>query len=231
MTADEAGRLYAAMGLHALHPRAATPLLGTLAAQPGGAYVAAEVDWSAFLPVVTARRARPFFAHCAAAREAAPARDTALASAIEVPAAVERLRALPADERDDALRALVAAQVARCLGLAADQIDPEQGFFALGMDSIMVVELVEALRRETGLSLSHASVFEHACVTQLTAHLRERLLGASAPAAASPFAAPVSAPPPDDSAAAELAAEVLALDDQELRALINAEVESVLRGE
>jgi acyl transferase domain-containing protein len=93
---------------------------------------------------------------------------------------------------------LVRAQVAAALGHRdAGRVDPWDAttFQALGFDSLMAVELRDALSEATGLRLPSGLLFEHPSPAALTAHLTERL-GASAllPAASVPPAGPVTEP-------------------------------------
>jgi hypothetical protein len=86
--------------------------------------------------------------------------------------------------------------------------------------------MVEALRTQTGLKLSYATVFEHVCVDQLALHVLNTLV---------PARAVVSETVRPDSSAEQaeserITAQVLELDDDELRSYINAEVDSILNG-
>jgi len=222
MTRDDARALYAGIGMRSLVPRASTELLGTLLAHGATEYAVADIEWSTFVPVLSGRRPRPFFERVSAAQGAAP---NALAGAASA-SFLQRLAALPRDEQLEFLRSLVAAAAGKCLGMPAQELDPSRGFFALGMDSIMAVEMVEALRKETGLKLSYATLFEHVSVEQLAQHLWGVLLPA-----------PLGAPEVNDLTAqdeanesARITAQVLELDDDELRSYINAEVDSILNG-
>lgn len=224
MSSTEAAALYSAMGLHTLQPRVSTALLDTLLAGAPGSYVVADLDLDVFLPVLSARRPRPFFSRLL--RAAAPSSPDALAA--PAGAFVERLRAMPADEQLAFLRGLLSERAARVLGSTPDSLDPAEGFFSMGMDSIMVVEMVEAIRHETGLALSAATVFEHACIDQLAAHLLRALFPERAQ---TPQPEVPSAEEGARAEAASATSEILKLDDDELRSFINAEVDSILRGD
>jgi acyl carrier protein len=54
---------------------------------------------------------------------------------------LERLRAAPATERKEILLTAIREQLSAVLGLAADGIDANQPLNALGLDSLMAVEL------------------------------------------------------------------------------------------
>jgi acyl transferase domain-containing protein/acyl carrier protein len=222
MTSDEAAVVHARMGLRMLAPRPSVELLGSFLAEGSGLRVVSDMDWRLFVTVLETRRARPFFSILATgAEEAAPPMSAVNEDedkAAPRPAFLEELAAQPADEQLDFTAGLVARRVGRVLGLEAGRIDPVRGFFELGMDSVMVVELVEGLRTDTGMRLSHATVFEHACVEKLAVHLLAQVLGSEA-----------SSLVDETGGAHEVAAdEILELDEEELRSVINAEVDSIL---
>jgi len=200
-------------------------------ANGSGQYVVADMEWNAFLPVFEARRHQPFFDACRSQQTDASSSDLdeVLRSSVSQSRFVEGLQSMLPDERLDSLRALVSEGVGRCLAMPADQVDPHQGFIALGMDSIMVMELGEGLRKVTGIRLSAAMVFQHACVQQLAEYLLGLLIGSSAAPEPAPTVSAVSQDDAiDASIAAELANEIMDLDDEELRSFINAEVNSIL---
>jgi acyl transferase domain-containing protein/acyl carrier protein len=222
MTRADAAALYAGIGMHSLVPRASTELLSTLLAGGSIEYAVADIDWPTFVTVLSGRRPRPFFERVSAAQTASGGELAGAASA----AFLQRLAALPRDEQLEFLRSLVAAAAGKCLGMPAQELDPSRGFFALGMDSIMAVEMVEALRKETGLKLSYATLFEHVSVEQLAQHLLSVLLPAPLPM---PEASDLIAKD-EANESARITAQVLELDDEELRSYINAEVDSILNG-
>lgn len=112
----------------------------------------------------------------------APDREVASTQA-EVPA-VDRILALPAEQRDEALLGLVRASVAAVLGHASpDSVDPLQAFKEIGFDSLTAVQLRNRLNAATGLRLPATLVFDHPTPAALAAHLGTELLPpANAPA-------------------------------------------------
>ncbi|MGZ4769606.1 MAG: SDR family NAD(P)-dependent oxidoreductase, partial [Ilumatobacteraceae bacterium] len=84
------------------------------------------------------------------------------------------------DAEPHARLALVVAHVhehvARVLGLAADEVlDHDDELAALGLDSLMAVELTNRLRSATGLTLSTTVAFDHPSISALADHLAEAL--------------------------------------------------------
>ncbi|MFI6230388.1 SDR family NAD(P)-dependent oxidoreductase [Micromonospora echinospora] len=105
----------------------------------------------------------------------------------EVPELVRLVAgAVPAERRNrlaDALATLVAAT----LGTEDDTpIDPRQGFFALGMTSLMAVDLQNRLQRALGdaYRLPLTLVFQYSSVAALTDHLAREVFALDTPAPA-----------------------------------------------
>ncbi|MBZ4398082.1 type I polyketide synthase [Myxococcus sp. AS-1-15] len=98
------------------------------------------------------------------------------------PAASEDLRAklerLPPAERRAELRVHVGGLVNGVLGRPlTEALDPGQGFFDLGMDSLMSVELRNVLQRSLGVSLPATVAFDNPTVNALVDHLAREVLG------------------------------------------------------
>ncbi|AGC47278.1 polyketide synthase [Myxococcus stipitatus DSM 14675] len=89
-----------------------------------------------------------------------------------------KLARIPPTERRAELRVHVGTLVNGVLGRApTDALDPAQGFFDLGMDSLMSVELRNVLQRSLGVSLPATVAFDNPTVNALADHLAEEVLG------------------------------------------------------
>ena len=127
----------------------------------------------------------------------------------------QKLELLPASERLAALREHVGALVNGVLGRSStDAIEPTQGFFDLGMDSLMSVELRNVLQRSLGLSLPATVAFDNPTVDALVAYLAAEVLGTTEEEAA-----------PAEEAAAdveldELLADVDDMDEGQLQSMM-----------
>ncbi|MFT4042005.1 MAG: type I polyketide synthase [Gordonia sp. (in: high G+C Gram-positive bacteria)] len=99
-----------------------------------------------------------------------PANDSEL-----VGAHTEFRTALGAAASEDRLQLLadhVAALVAKVMGLSsAQQLDPTEGFFQFGMDSLMSVTLQRTLSQSLGEPLPTSVIFDYPSVEALTAYL------------------------------------------------------------
>jgi acyl transferase domain-containing protein/NADPH:quinone reductase-like Zn-dependent oxidoreductase/acyl carrier protein len=138
------------------------------------------IDWQRFIATLPAGVDAAFFddvvpraaAPAAAATEPAPANSTALS----------RLQAVPSGQRAAALAAHLSERALHVLGLdTGTPVDPKTPLKDLGLDSLMAVELRNALTRSIGRPLSATLLFDYPTVAALTTHLM-RLLGLEEPA-------------------------------------------------
>jgi candicidin polyketide synthase FscE len=93
---------------------------------------------------------------------------------------LRRLEQTAATERGEVIRQFLETEVRRVLRLdPAQPLDPRQGFFEMGMDSLMAVELRNRLQTQLGsaVPLSATALFDHPSVTALAAYLSSQLLG------------------------------------------------------
>ncbi|MEW2626064.1 beta-ketoacyl synthase N-terminal-like domain-containing protein [Streptomyces sp. NPDC048106] len=100
------------------------------------------------------------------------------------------------EERGEALLALVCGAVADLLGIDEADLDPEDGFFQQGLDSLMAVRLRQRLEREFGKTLPTTLLFERPTAAALAAFLAEEV------AVTAPTDGPATAdgPPMEDDA-------------------------------
>ncbi len=71
------------------------------------------------------------------------------------------------------LQAYIVEELARPLGLAPADIDPEINFMELGFDSIMAVQVKQSLEEAAGIPLDPTLLFEYPSVHELSQHLAE----------------------------------------------------------
>jgi acyl transferase domain-containing protein/acyl carrier protein len=141
-------------------------------------------------------------------------------------AVLTQLRELDPARRSARLLDLVLTATAAVLGLQARELDPDTGFFDLGMDSIIAVSLKTRLEHDTDTELPVTLTFELPTPRKVARHLAELLdprpaHPASEPAARSPRREALTHPAPravpaDDTTAAE------ATDDELLTLLSRA---------
>ena len=96
-------------------------------------------------------------------------------------AAIEKA---PPNRRRSVIAAHVREQARLALGLdASARLDGHQGFRELGMDSLMAVDLRQALQQSSGEALSAAVAFDYPTIDALTDYLAGLLIGDAPPAA------------------------------------------------
>lgn len=164
---------FTAIGLGAMPAGEALGLVGPLVASGVPHRVVAAVDWAVFAPVYATKRRRPFLdgvgARPGRASQAATAARGELARGVA---------AAPPEVRRELLYARIRGEVARILGLgSADAVDPQRGFFEMGMDSIMTVELRSRLEADLDRSLPATLAFEYPTLDTLAVYLARDVLG------------------------------------------------------
>jgi acyl carrier protein len=82
------------------------------------------------------------------------------------------LQALPARRRVAALTSRLQQELGRVLGMPEGERPPARaGFFDLGLDSLMSVELKNRLERGLGIALTPTALFQHPNLQALAQHL------------------------------------------------------------
>jgi aryl carrier-like protein len=97
-----------------------------------------------------------------------------------------RLLNLPERQRLTFLTTALQQEVAKVLGRSASQLpDPQLGFFDMGMDSLMAVELKNRLDTQLGTTVSSTVIFEHPTIAALAKYLAEEVPQNQSPETAS----------------------------------------------
>lgn len=184
---ERAAEGIARRGVKALRPRAAMRALREAHARPIAHALVGELDWAAYVAAQTGED--PLFHLVAADRPKAAELD------------LEALRAADAGERVAAIGELLRGAIRDALHYdEAETVDPDARFSELGLDSLMAVELRNALEAAFRRPLPASLVFDHPSIPELVAFLDGELVGADAPEATA--AESLS----DEAAAAELEA-------------------------
>jgi len=169
--ARDANRFLEQSDFHLMPAGPALAMLGSAMAAGVAQRTIAWVDWAALKASYEIDPRRGLLREIEAGAGAhEPAGRSAAAPGTSEFAA--RLRSLGGDEAGDLLVSHVREQVAAVLGLDPVQLmEPGQGFFRLGMDSLTTVELRGRLERSLGLRLPTTIAFEYPTVESLAAFL------------------------------------------------------------
>ena len=90
------------------------------------------------------------------------------------------LKELAPGERRDAVIREVQAQVARVMGLDETELpDPEQGFFQMGLDSLMAIELKNYLGLSLGRTVPATIMFQFSNIAGLSEYLLREAIPAT----------------------------------------------------
>jgi acyl carrier protein len=161
-----------AWGLGAMDAPHALNALPALCAQAAPHLVVLPAAWHPSDPAMAQRiTAQPFFSRLV--RQIGSAAPAAAGAVSDL---AREMDALPASRRKAVLMSRVADAIRDVLGLAAgEDLDPRQGLFDLGMDSLSAVSLVEALRRSTSVAIPATLAFDRPTLAELTDFLFDAL--------------------------------------------------------
>jgi len=155
-----------AIGIRPLDPTESLRLLGQALGSGVNQLVVLDANWQVMQQRFTLQQTPSLLANLTSA-EPAPSDDL-----------LQRLRSLPAAEAQRLLAREVTNAVMRVLGRDVSQtLDPQQGFFTAGMDSLMAVELRNQLqaRLASALDLPSTIIFDYPTLRRLTDHLADGL--------------------------------------------------------
>ncbi|MBE9049170.1 acyltransferase domain-containing protein [Nostocales cyanobacterium LEGE 11386] len=96
------------------------------------------------------------------------------------PELLEILEKSSSSQRLDILVAHIQSEIATILGFEHRKPDPQQGFFHMGMDSLMAVQLKTRLENNLGKSLSNTLIFNYPTIETLAGYLAEEEFGCDA---------------------------------------------------
>ncbi len=163
MAATRGGADWSSQGIGEIDTAQGVAAMFELIERNAASVAVLPIDWSVYLAKLHGTRAPACF-------------DTLLPSAspgaTDVPDGLARLQALPAHERREALIARLDALVRQVVAMPADRsIEPRWPLRELGMDSLMMVELRNAIGTAFDRPLSATLLFDHPTLDALANHL------------------------------------------------------------
>ncbi|MDG4663078.1 type I polyketide synthase [Mycobacterium sp. 236(2023)] len=167
-------------GVQTLSPADALAGLADVVAASAPQGVVARIDWSLFMPLYQQAGRRAFLSELArevpdATPPVTPSGKTAL---------VERVTNAPAQQRKKLLTTYLREVVAEVTRVDVAEIREDAGFFDLGMDSLMAVELRRHLEQGVGAEIPVTLAMDHPRVADVADYLLGEVLGLSEQASA-----------------------------------------------
>ncbi|RDH80502.1 SDR family NAD(P)-dependent oxidoreductase [Mycolicibacterium moriokaense] len=164
-------------GIRTFSPADALAGLADAVTQDRGQAVVARIDWARFLPLYHQAGRRAFLSELEheVASEAPAATPSATTSA--TPALVERLTNAPVQQRKRLLTDYLLGAVAEVTRVDAAEIREDAGFFDLGMDSLMAVELRQRIEQAVGKEIPVTLVMDHPRLSDAADYLLGDVLG------------------------------------------------------
>jgi short-subunit dehydrogenase/acyl carrier protein len=163
----------AGMGVEAIAPVQGMQMLGHVLKLAKSEVCVLAINWSVFAQQAGIRS--PLLSELVSETSARASGERAATQQPELP---QRLREAVPSERHNLLTIYLQGEVAAVLGLAPSQLpDPRQGFFEMGMDSLMAVEFKNRLERSLGLSLPGTLAFDSPTIERLAANLAKDVFG------------------------------------------------------
>lgn len=170
---NELARYFTQIGMRNLPADDALAALGDLLELDVTQRAVVSVDWSVFSAVYQAKHARPLLARI---QPIAPPAEPVITEDRRT-GWLARLRGVPDDEQRNELLSFVQRELASVLGYPDSvSLDPRQGFFRLGMDSLQAVQLRNKLEASLGCSLPPTIAFEYPTSEALARYLADAVL-------------------------------------------------------
>ena len=161
MTAAQQERLHQ-QGLTAIAPKRGLKILKQLLQQQAGQTIVFPVDWATFLHQ---QPQNPFF------ERVQPETIKSTATSF-----FQQLALTDVEQQQEVLQAHVRTQVAKVLGFAdPEDVDTEEKFADLGMDSLMAVEFKNNLQASFGDAISLSAAFDYPNVELLAGYIAQEL--------------------------------------------------------
>lgn len=160
-------------GVKTLTPADALAAMAELVVASSAHGVVARVDWAGFLPVYQLQRKRAFLSRLQAEIPLMEPQQIATGA----PQLVEQLTLAPVEQRKKLVLDYLRNVVAEVTRIDAAEIRDAAGFFDLGMDSLMAIELRRRLEQGLGKQLPATLAMDHPRLTDAADYLLTDVLG------------------------------------------------------
>ncbi|MGA8087919.1 MAG: SDR family NAD(P)-dependent oxidoreductase, partial [Terracidiphilus sp.] len=174
---ETAARSLAERGMAGMKVEEGLACLGSLMAAASGQVCVLPLDWKKWDELYPAYMAKPFFSELMGENRTESAAAGGSQPANEF---LDRLKDAPEMIRVDLIRDFVQRVAVSLLGFPADhRLDPLQPLNELGLDSLMAVELRNAIAAKVAQTLPATLLFNYPAVEEITMYLAKLLFGAS----------------------------------------------------
>ncbi|MGV0799231.1 beta-ketoacyl reductase, partial [Mycolicibacterium elephantis] len=173
-------------GIKTLSPAdALAGLADVVAAGPStpGQAVVARIDWATFLPLYQQAGRRAFLAELEREAPTQPSAASANTTPSRQTRFVEQLAAAPVQQRKRLVTNYLRDAVAEVTRMDVAEIREDAGFFDLGMDSLMAVELRRRIEHGVGEEIPVTLVMDHPRLSDAADYLLGDVLGLAVQAA------------------------------------------------
>jgi len=172
---ENRGKRLAARGLPSMAPRQGLQALGQVLCQDKAQVAVVPFDyqrWCEFYPA--ARAARVF--------DRLPGRDAASGPDRPASALGQVIRSAPPGERHKLIESYLSERGARILGFAAGSLDAQRSLQRLGLDSLMAVEMRNAIEADLGVAVPVLNLLQGISVAELAQFVADQMLAGNEPA-------------------------------------------------
>jgi amino acid adenylation domain-containing protein len=174
MTSSEAQMWLTRMGVSPLPPEHGTGALNYLLGTANIQITVAEVDWGVFKGLYEARKARLLLEQI----EAHPQEPVKQRSCAKRTDLLRQLKGAAAGDRKNLLTAYLQSEAARIMAFESSQLPGvDQGFFEMGMDSLMAMELKTSLDASLSTDIPLSMIFDCSTIQELSNTLSEEVVG------------------------------------------------------
>jgi epothilone polyketide synthase D len=149
----------AQLGIRSLSPARFGAILGRLLGSDVRQVTVADVDWAVFTPLYAAQRRRPFLDLIAS--------SSGSASQPVHTADRDRMLAANGEDRRQLAEAFLLRQTAAVLKTPESQLDTTQPLIALGIDSLMAMEIAKRVQTQLGVTMPISAFLQGSTLRQL----------------------------------------------------------------
>jgi len=156
-------------GLGTIAPKQGLQVLEQIFHNPSAQIGVMPIEWSEFLQQFSADNIPPLLTELTLEATTQVVAEETSTQAFEF---IQALQKVPPHQRHERLLSHIRDQVSKVLGWSSSHtLDPHQGFFDIGMDSLTSVELRNRLQTSLGRSLSSTLIFDYPTIDALAGYL------------------------------------------------------------